>query len=312
MLAECGMENLQLGNTYLADRIREDGTLIESAIDHIYTNQPHNSDIKVKKIPISATDHLPIVAEVTGNVRKKTFSRTVTKRSMKNFTHASWNECLREQEWEKLGLTEDPNEMAKYFNSSITQALDKCAPERTIKVHLTHKFGLSEKTKTLIAERDKIRKNLHKLSPSERKIAHIKYKKTRNLVTTQIRNDTKTYNENRIDKAGDQKEMWKVVKEVTTPRVENQWKLNENGTIIEDEVEIANIFNNFFIGKIQKLRENIDQSYVEDPLEKLRKKMAKKNVKFSLKTVSEKRYTRPFVVLRKRKALEVMDLLKNN
>ena len=128
MLAQWGMENLQLGNTYLADRIRVDGTLIESAIDHIYTNHSKNAGIKVKKLHIRATDHLPIIAEVTGHVRMKNWPKTVIKRSMKNFTLANWNECLSEQDWEKIRLTEDPNEMAKHFNASIIQALDKCAP----------------------------------------------------------------------------------------------------------------------------------------------------------------------------------------
>ena len=150
------MENIQLGNIYFADRIREDGTLIKSVIDHIYTNQTNCTSIKVKKMLISATDHMPIIAEVEGNFRKKSWSKKLTKRSMKNFTQVSWNECLREQEWEKLGLTEDRNEMAKYLNASIIQELDKCAPIKVMKDALAHKFGLSEKTKTLITERDKI------------------------------------------------------------------------------------------------------------------------------------------------------------
>ena len=37
----------------------------------------------------------------------------------------------------------------------VTKALDICAPLKTITVHSKHKFGLSEKTKTLISERDK-------------------------------------------------------------------------------------------------------------------------------------------------------------
>ena len=302
MLSQCGMENCQIGNTYMADRLREDGTVIESAIDHIYINQADNLDMKVKKLPISATDHLPIVVEVATKVKKKTLPMKVTKRSMKNFTQANWNECLSEQEWEKLGLTEDPNEMAKHFNDNIIQALDKCAPKRIIKVHLAHKFGLSEKTKTLIAERDKLRKNLHKLSPNERKIAHIKYKKARNLVTNQIRKDTKAYNEERIKKADDQKEMWNVVNEVIAPRVKSQWELNEDGLMIKEELEIANTFNKFFVSKIQNLRTNINQNYVEDPLEKLRKKMVKKNIKFSLKTVSEKKVYKAICSLKRKKS----------
>ncbi len=52
--------------------------------------------------------------------------------------------------------------------------------------------------------------------------------------------------------------------------------------------ERRNIFNNFFIEKISLLKDGINQKYVKEPLAKLRKKMEQKNIKFSLKTVTEK------------------------
>ena len=66
----------------------------------------------------------------------------------------------------------------------------------------------------------------------------------------------------------------------------------DNGKIIKDEKEIGNIFNSFFVEKSTNLRENIDQTMVTDPTEKLKKKMERKNLRFSLKTVSEKRSTK--------------------
>ena len=93
-----------------------------------------------------------------------------------------------------------------------------------------------------------------------------------------------------------------MVSEVINPRVQNQWKLNENGAMIEDEIEIANTFNYFFVSKIEKLRENINQNHVEDLLEKLRKKMAKKHIKFSLKIVSENWVYKAICSLKKKKS----------
>ena len=51
---------------------------------------------------------------------------------------------------------------------------------------------------------------------------------------------------------------------------------------------MADIFNQFFVKKIKLLKENIDVSYVEDPLARLKSKLAGKNLHFSLKTVTEK------------------------
>jgi hypothetical protein len=36
ILALNGLKNWDLGKSYMADRLRKDGSLIESAIDHIY------------------------------------------------------------------------------------------------------------------------------------------------------------------------------------------------------------------------------------------------------------------------------------
>jgi hypothetical protein len=46
--------------------------------------------------------------------------------------------------------------MAECFNINVTKALDICAPLKTITVHSKHKFGLSEKTKTLISEKKNV------------------------------------------------------------------------------------------------------------------------------------------------------------
>jgi hypothetical protein len=76
------------------------------------------------------------------------------------------------------------------------------------------------------------------LSPNEKKINHERYKKLRNRVTNQIRKDTRQFNEERIDKAGDEKEIWKLVNEVK-PKEKNQWKLKEGEEVIEKEEETS-------------------------------------------------------------------------
>ena len=74
-----------------------------------------------------------------------------------------------------------------------------------------------------------------------------------------------------MDKAGDEKEMWKIVNEIiTSPKSESTWKLNENGTIIEEVSEIAEMIKSFFVDKIQDLKQNIDQNLLEDPPIKLK------------------------------------------
>ena len=77
------------------------------------------------------------------------------------------------------------------------------------------------------------------------------------------------FNKERIEKAVGKNELWKVVNDITKPRSETSWKLEEDGREVEKEEAIADIFNNYFIEKIDKLKINIDKNYVKDHLEKL-------------------------------------------
>ena len=96
------MENVELGNTYLADRLTEDGNIIESALDHTYLSSYLKSRTSVSKLDSSSTDHLPIIAKIALDLRAKTNTKKTKtlKRSMKNFNHTNWNASLVTKNWE--------------------------------------------------------------------------------------------------------------------------------------------------------------------------------------------------------------------
>ena len=58
-----------------------------------------------------------------------------------------------------------------------------------------------------------------------------------------------------------------------------------------DHQEIVDIFNTFFVEKIEKLKSNIEDELVEDPLVKLKSKLDKKGLNFPIKQVSVKTVT---------------------
>ena len=85
-----------------------------------------------------------------------------------------------------------------------------------------------------------------------------KYKKLRNQVKSNIRTETKDFNNNRIDKAQDENEIWKVAKEITKPAGNPvNCSLISEGKLIEDPLQVANIFNDYFVDKIAALKNNI-------------------------------------------------------
>ena len=296
-----GMKAIEIGNTFLADKTRPDGTQIESALDHVYIQQEMMPNTKVTKGKLSATDHLPIIAELSMPGKQYTKPRKVYRRSWKKVSKNEWNTCLATQNWEDIGKTEDVEEMANIFNKNITTAQDTCAPCKWITIRSCYKDGISEDTKQLIKQRNKARQEV-KLSGNERHIAHQKYKTLRNRVTSAIRYDTIKHNDKRVEEAENENEVWKIIKESTAQNGEKKWKLKEEDTIIEDENKIADIFNNYFKEKITKLKEGIDKEHVKEPLEKLKQKMASKNLKFNLKQVSEKTVEKALKSMNKKKS----------
>ena len=121
-------------------------------------------------------------------------------------------------------------------------------------------------------------------------------------MNSELKKDNLRFNSERVREANDENEIWKVVKDVTNPKSNSTIRLLEEGKIVEDEKEVADIFNNFFVTKISDLKDNIDSSKVEDPLTRLKKKIESKNLKFSLKTVSEKKVLKAIKAMKSKKS----------
>ena len=55
-LAQCGLKMVNLGYTYLADRLTPEGKTIETALDHIYMSNKTESKTETRKLEESSTD----------------------------------------------------------------------------------------------------------------------------------------------------------------------------------------------------------------------------------------------------------------
>ena len=63
-ITQCGLVNIDLGDTYIADRLNKEGQHITSALDHIYMTMSLEKLTTTKKTEESCTDHVAIVAEI--------------------------------------------------------------------------------------------------------------------------------------------------------------------------------------------------------------------------------------------------------
>ena len=87
-------------------------------------------------------------------------------------------------------------------------------------------------------------------------------------------------------------EVWNSLNDILKPdRVaRNSLKIETENKSIEDPLELAESFNNFFKEKVEGLAPRIKNDRLTDPLPRLREKLHDCNLKFSLKTVSESEY----------------------
>ena len=88
------------------------------------------------------------------------------------------------------------------------------------------------------------------MSPAEKGVQQAVYKKLRNRVISELRKDVINSNNERVEKAENENEIWKVVHDITKQKSATGITLIENGKSIDDEAEVANIFNVFFVEKI--------------------------------------------------------------
>ena len=287
-LTQCGLTSLSLGITYTADRLSDDGSEITSALDHIYVSEELRPNMDFYKLDNSATDHLPIVAcmDLTAKTKTNAGQKTIRKRSMKDFTKTRWIDCLRNRDWSRVAELVDVNKKTKEFTNQINEALDECAPYKLFKVRQNFKPGLSETAKQLIKERDLTRKKISTANNSEKPSLKARYKQLRNRTIAQIRNDTVQRNGEKIAKARNEGETWKIVNEIIKPKAQVTIVINGPNGEISKEQEVADAFNIYFVNKISNLKEKIDPNLIRDPLENVREKMRNRNLSLKIKPVT--------------------------
>ena len=261
------------------------GTFAESALDHLYTNQPDNI-VEKKVLGHSGTDHLPIRVKINLK-RKKKNVKEIFKRSMKKFNSEAFCRDLAMAPWEKLTETDDINKMVELYTSFMNQTLDTHAPFKKIKVRGNYKSGLSTASKKLMKRRDETRKKYSKASGDEKAGWFKKYKKLRNECTKKIRKESIKNSVRRVERSKNASEFWKIANEIGKPPKNREIILDINGETIREELKISEQFNKFFVRKIKNLRSKLNSTTKFDPFEKLWKKMRNKNLRFSLKPVTE-------------------------
>jgi hypothetical protein len=155
-----------------------------------------------------------------------------------------------------------------------------------IKIKFKYRDGpyLSKEMKKLIEERNIKQKAA---TESKNKKDWSEFKKIRNKVVKQTRNDKKQYEKDKLSRKNESKDVWKVTKKILNwNKNQTPTQIFENGKMHEKPKDIATILNKYYTEKVNEIKKYIPDNDT-DPTEKLKKRMVNRTCNFEIKKVTE-------------------------
>ena len=263
-----------------------------SCLDHIYTNVSHKCS-SPQVVSFGDSDH-DLISFVRLSKPPPEVSRTIRRRSYTLFDREQFLSDLVEIDWTDVLICQDIDAATEIFTNKFRSVLDCHAPWITFQQRKLHKPWITPQTLDLMKERDHLKKfaiNLCQqnasLGPTQEEIdAWNKFKILRNRINNLKKKEVNNYKKQVLANCdGDSKLTWDSVKAFM------DWKgpASPHQLVVENKFyrkskEVANLLNEFFIGKIKSLRDNFQDQEVN--LEGCKRAMHSKRCSLSLSFTS--------------------------
>jgi hypothetical protein len=242
------------------------GTLI----DHIFVNHTASQYLS-GTITTDITDHFVnfILVPITSNKSKK--PKHITYRKFTPEKISAFKQTLINTDWSTVKSCEDVDESYDRFISIYKHELDQHMPHKSVHFNkYKHKKepwisqGILISTKT----KDKLFKSYSKITrPMEKEMAHVKYKKYRNLLNRLIRKAKAIYWHGIFSEfKNNMKKTWENINIILNKK-SKKMSLPENfyhrNSSLTDPSEIANAFNDFYVNVGPNLSQNMAASSLD-------------------------------------------------
>lgn len=251
MASACGL--IQVVDKPTRIKIRSDGTQTSTCIDHIFTNAAELCS-KVISVPAGCSDH-NLVALARRTKMPKPGPKVIMKRSYKNFDQIKFREEVSGLCWSEVLMETNPDSALMKFNNVFMKVVEKHAPIKKFTVRSINTPWLDNELKEYMTERNQAKLIANR---SNFKSDWQVYRKLRNFVTKLNKKKKKVYYENKINEIkNDSRKVWSTLNSLmgkshrSTPSF-----LETEGHFLTKPTEIANYLNNYFIKKIDDLRNN--------------------------------------------------------
>src|ERR1700733_12446075 len=228
-------------------------------IDNIFTNS-----LSTKECPgiliADISDHLPvftIIASKPLNIGKPKY---ITYRHKQTNALLNFTNDLAKEEWTETLSLKDPDHILLSFKSKLLNSYNNNYPliTRKAKIYKTKlKAWMSPSLIKSCKTKNKLYKTYLQLKTNS---SLIKYKTYKNKLTNILRECEKHYYANMLElHKNNLKETWKVIKTVLSHHTTNYTNipLMINGILVDDNLMIANEFNQYFAAIDPKMAANV-------------------------------------------------------
>ena len=211
-----------------------------STIDLVYSRCARVTEASV--LPDALSDHSPVFAVIRNAPQVcKPKKETRQDRNWQKMDITALEIHLLNWDWDPLLTSSDVNEAVSLLNEATMAAVNVSVPLRT---YTTPNIGvrLSADTRACMRARNRAKRE-----------GALHYKTLRNQTLKLVRRDYVKHNMERISRGG-QETAWKIASEISGKRKASTLPMPTN---CSSDVEAANQCNRFYIDKVSKLRENM-------------------------------------------------------
>ena len=268
---------------------------VASCIDHVYSNAKHRIS-PVRVIPCGTSDH-DAIAFTRYSKEPLPPSKTVRKRSYKKFKKEEYLKDIGNLDFTDVYSCLDVDDAVNLLTSKIVEVLNTHAPWIVFQHRKHFVPWLTPDTVKLMEERDRIKQEAKAMAISESDTASqeqaqlwARYKKLRNSINNKVKQEERIYKRKKVQECQNcPSKTWRLAKsymEWNSPGPPGQLEVLENNQIkiYSKARDIAEIMNNFFISKVQKIVEGLRKVPLD--LSGCRRIMQGKNTRLSMKYVT--------------------------
>ena len=244
---------------------------VPSLIDNIFSTNISDAVLS-GNIYLTLSEHFSQFASVSrGPIDVKKI--TMYRRNLRNFSENDFRNDVSIQQW-RLD-TNDPNLLTYDLVSKLDGCAERHAPTQKLtpkKIKLALKPWITTEIQNLMKVRDRLFER-KKRQPDNEHVREV-YNRVRNRVSHELDKSKKQHYESYFDEMNTNiKKTWEGIRKIVNVKKSTKFSishLNINGKIVDEPIDIANNFNNFFVNVGPETEKNVPRIPNQSPTQFLK------------------------------------------